>query len=57
MDVDLELDLSFLQIPEVMQMKIIDHAAAALEEWRQGVTTKMRISAISNARQLCIFEQ
>ncbi len=38
-------------------MKIIDHAAAPLEEWRQGVMTKMRISAISEARQLCIFEQ
>lgn len=38
-------------------MNIIDHAAAPLEEWRQGVTTKMRISALGDARQLCIFEQ
>ncbi|MDH3666797.1 MAG: cupin domain-containing protein [Paracoccaceae bacterium] len=38
-------------------MKISDHAATPLEEWRQGVMTKMRISAIGDARQLCIFEQ
>ena len=38
-------------------MQVIDHARQAQEEWRPGVTTRMRVSAVSGARQLCVFEQ
>jgi len=38
-------------------MRIIDHEAAAREEWRAGVTTRMRVSAVNGAVQLCLFEQ
>ena len=38
-------------------MSVIDHAAQAKEEWRAGVITRMRISALTGANQLCIFEQ
>ena len=38
-------------------MQIIDHARQAQEEWRPGVTTRMRVSAVSGAKQLCVFEQ
>ena len=36
---------------------VIDHEAEAKEEWRPGVTTRMRMSALNGAAQLCIFEQ
>jgi quercetin dioxygenase-like cupin family protein len=38
-------------------MQVIDHARQAQEEWRPGVTTRMRVSAVSGAKQLCVFEQ
>ena len=38
-------------------MQVIDHARQAQEEWRPGVTTRMRVSAASGAGQLCVFEQ
>lgn len=38
-------------------MAIIDHGSQAKEEWRPGVMTRMRISALTGANQLCIFEQ
>jgi quercetin dioxygenase-like cupin family protein len=38
-------------------MQVLDHARQAQEEWRPGVTTRMRVSAVSGARQLCVFEQ
>ena len=38
-------------------MQVIDHARQAQEEWRPGVTTRMRASAVSGAKQLCVFEQ
>lgn len=38
-------------------MRIVDFAALPDEEWRAGVTTRMRTSAINGAAQLCIFEQ
>lgn len=38
-------------------MKIIDHNNQPREEWREGVTTLMRISAQTGAMQLTIFEQ
>jgi mannose-6-phosphate isomerase-like protein (cupin superfamily) len=37
-------------------MKII-HGDLALEEWRAGVISRMHISALNGATQLCIFEQ
>ena len=36
---------------------VVDHERQASEEWRTGVTTRMRISALTGAMQLCIFEQ
>jgi quercetin dioxygenase-like cupin family protein len=38
-------------------MQIIDHARQGREEWRPGVLTRMRISALTGAMQLCVFEQ
>ncbi len=38
-------------------MQIIDHERQPLEEWRAGVMTRMRVSALNGAGQLCLFEQ
>ena len=38
-------------------MRIIDHEHDACEEWREGVTTRMRASAVIGTAQLCLFEQ
>jgi quercetin dioxygenase-like cupin family protein len=38
-------------------MRIIDHQAQDLEDWREGVRTRMRVSARVNSFQLCVFEQ
>jgi quercetin dioxygenase-like cupin family protein len=38
-------------------MQIIDHARQGREEWRPGVLTRMRVSALTGAMQLCVFEQ
>jgi mannose-6-phosphate isomerase-like protein (cupin superfamily) len=38
-------------------MRIIDHERQPTEEWRAGVLTRMRVSALTDATQLCIFEQ
>jgi quercetin dioxygenase-like cupin family protein len=38
-------------------VNILDHAQQPFEEWRPGVKTRMRISALTNATQLCLFEQ
>ena len=38
-------------------MKIIDHSSQPREEWRDGVTTRMHVSAQTGAMQLTIFEQ
>ena len=38
-------------------MRIVDFANLPDEEWRAGVMTRMRVSAINGAKQLCIFEQ
>jgi mannose-6-phosphate isomerase-like protein (cupin superfamily) len=40
-----------------MAMRIVDFANLPDEEWRAGVMTRMRVSAINGAMQLCIFEQ
>ena len=38
-------------------MQVIDLNRQQREEWRQGVLTRMRTSAVNGAGQLCIFEQ
>jgi hypothetical protein len=38
-------------------MQIVDHERQPSEEWRTGVLTRMRISAVTGAVQLCLFEQ
>jgi mannose-6-phosphate isomerase-like protein (cupin superfamily) len=38
-------------------MKLIDHESQPKDEWRQGVLTRMHISAVTGAMQLCIFDQ
>jgi quercetin dioxygenase-like cupin family protein len=41
----------------VFAMTLIDPAARALEHWREGVVTRMLVSAENGAAQLCVFEQ
>ncbi|MEA2983577.1 MAG: hypothetical protein QOF09_5400 [Alphaproteobacteria bacterium] len=38
-------------------MRVIDLNRQPREEWRSGVQTRMRTSAVNGAGQLCIFEQ
>lgn len=38
-------------------MTLIDPASHSLEHWREGVTTRMLVSAETGAAQLCVFEQ
>lgn len=38
-------------------MHILDHETQSLEKWRDGVLTQMRVSALTQARQLLIFDQ
>ncbi|MFT5507721.1 MAG: mannose-6-phosphate isomerase-like protein (cupin superfamily) [Hyphomicrobiaceae bacterium] len=38
-------------------MQIINHARQEKEDWREGVTTVMLVSAMNSASQLCIFDQ
>ena len=38
-------------------MQILDHERQSTEEWRAGVLTRMRVSAVNGAVQLCLFEQ
>ena len=38
-------------------MQIIDPRDTPPEQWRPGVETRMRVSAVNGATQLCIFEQ
>jgi mannose-6-phosphate isomerase-like protein (cupin superfamily) len=38
-------------------MRVIDLNHQKREEWRSGVLTRMRTSAVNCAGQLCIFEQ
>jgi quercetin dioxygenase-like cupin family protein len=40
-----------------MTMRIFDHEHQPKEEWRAGVLTRMRVSAVTGAAQLCVFEQ
>lgn len=38
-------------------MNIIDHETQLKDDWRAGVTTRMRVSAQTGSAQLCIFDQ
>ena len=38
-------------------MDILDHNTQPQEKWRDGVMTQMRVSALVQSRQICIFEQ
>ncbi len=38
-------------------MALIDHDSHAREDWRPGVSTRMRVSALNGATSLTIFEQ
>ena len=38
-------------------MTLIDPASRSLEHWREGVATRMLVSAENGATQLCVFEQ
>lgn len=38
-------------------MTLIDPALRSPEHWREGVTTRMLVSAENGATQLCVFEQ
>jgi mannose-6-phosphate isomerase-like protein (cupin superfamily) len=38
-------------------MTLIDPASRSLEHWREGVATRMLVSAETGATQLCMFEQ
>jgi mannose-6-phosphate isomerase-like protein (cupin superfamily) len=38
-------------------MSAIDHESQPLEQWREGVMTRMRVSALLRSSQLCVFEQ
>jgi uncharacterized cupin superfamily protein len=40
-----------------MEMRIVDHATQASEEWRPGVLTRMHVSAVMGSMQLCVFQQ
>jgi quercetin dioxygenase-like cupin family protein len=38
-------------------MDVLIHNDQPLERWREGVMTRMRMSALLGGRQLCIFDQ
>ncbi len=38
-------------------MKAIIHSTQPKEEWRAGVVTRMRVSSLTGAKEICIFEQ
>jgi len=38
-------------------MRVLDHEQQPAEFWREGVRTRMRVSIINGAAQLCQFEQ
>jgi mannose-6-phosphate isomerase-like protein (cupin superfamily) len=39
------------------EIAAIDHGSQPRETWRPGVETRLRVSALQGAAQLCIFEQ
>src|SRR5690606_28979217 len=50
-------DRGYVSNPRSTLMDIIDHEREPLDQWRDGVMTRMRASALNGAHQLCLFEQ
>lgn len=48
--------IGFLSLKGVC-MSLLSHDDQPLERWRDGVMTRMRMSALLEGRQLCIFDQ
>ena len=44
-------------MPTAVDLRIVDLEKHPREEWRAGVTTRMKASAANGATQLCMFEQ
>jgi len=40
-----------------MTGRLLDHASLPTEQWREGVLTRMLVSVVTGAAELCIFEQ
>jgi mannose-6-phosphate isomerase-like protein (cupin superfamily) len=38
-------------------MEVLIHDSQPLEKWRDGVMTRMRVSALLGSHQMCIFDQ
>lgn len=38
-------------------MEVLSHEQQPTEVWREGVSTRMRVSVLTGAAQLCVFEQ
>lgn len=38
-------------------MEVLKHEQQLTEVWREGVRTRMRVSVLTGAAQLCVFEQ
>ena len=53
----MQADCGRVTNPRWTSMDIIDHEREPLEEWRDGVLTRMRVSAVNGAQRLCLFEQ
>jgi len=47
----------FLSAKKDLGMVVLIHDDQPLEKWREGVMTRMHMSALLGGRQLCIFEQ
>jgi mannose-6-phosphate isomerase-like protein (cupin superfamily) len=45
------------RLPKGLNMNVLIHNDQPLEKWREGVLTRMRMSALLGGRQLCIFDQ
>jgi mannose-6-phosphate isomerase-like protein (cupin superfamily) len=45
------------RLPKGLNMNVLIHHDQPLEKWREGVMTRMRMSALLGGRQLCIFDQ
>ena len=38
-------------------LQVLNHEEQPTEVWREGVRTRMRVSVLTDAAQLCVFEQ
>jgi mannose-6-phosphate isomerase-like protein (cupin superfamily) len=44
-------------LPTGLDMNVLIHNDQPLEKWREGVMTRMRMSALLGGKQMCIFDQ